>query len=274
MSRHSLALAALIAVVTTGSALAQTTLDIETETAEISALDPTRPAARITAGLGASYSPEYFGSDEYSLGPSGVFRFDYVRLPGGMEFGSTGAVGYLQGFGPRGSFRYIGERDADGDLRGLDNVDRSFEMGLGIGYDADYWRAFADMRYGVVGHHSWVGEFGADAILRPNEAWVVNFGPRANWGSSRFMSTYFGVSQAEANRPRTRFDSYDASSGFYSAGVELGARYSFSPHWGVEGTASYERLIGDAADSPIVEAGTRNQYGLQVLITRSLSLGF
>ena len=57
-------------------------------------------------------------------------------------------------------------------------------------------------------------------------------------------------------------------------GVELGARYSFSERWGVEGKAGYERLINDAADSPITEAGSANQFGMQILLTRSLSLGF
>lgn len=231
---------------------------------------------RFTIGAGASYTPDYFGSDEYSFGPSGVLRFDYIRLPGGFEFGSSGAVGYLEGFGPRGSARYIPSRHANDHkvLKGLDNVDWSMELGLGLGYDAEYWRAFADLRYGFIGHHSWAGEVGADAILRPNDAWVVNFGPRASWGASRFMDTYFGVSDAESNNSAYGLDAYDPSAGFYSAGVELGARYSFSEAWGLEGKATYERLINDAADSPIVEAGTANQYGLQVLLTRSLSLGF
>ncbi|MBP7241415.1 MipA/OmpV family protein [Amaricoccus sp.] len=270
-------IAAAALATSAAQSVAQTTLDLATEEQDLSAFDPARPAVRFTVGAGASYTPDYFGSDEYSFGPSGVLRFDYVRLPGGFEFGSSGAAGFLRGFGPRGTARYIAERNANdhSELRGLDNVDASLELGLGLGYDAEYWRAYGDLSYGFIGHHSWVGEFGADAILRPNDAWVVNFGPRAYWGSSRFMDTYFGVSEAETNRNRSTFDNaYSPSSGFYSAGVELGARYSFSEHWGVEGKATYERLINDAADSPIVERGTNNQYGVQVLITRSLGLGF
>ncbi len=234
----------------------------------------TAPAVRFTLGAGAAYSPDYFGADEYSFGPAGVLRFDYVRLPGGFEFGSSGAVGFLQGFGPRGSARYIGKRESSDHsaIDGLDDVDAALELGLGLGYDAMYWRAFADLRYGVIGHHAWVGEFGADAILRPNDAWVVNFGPRASWGAGGFMSDYFGISSREADKSGLK--AYDASAGFYGVGVELGARYSFSEAWGVEGRATYERLINDAADSPITEGGSANQYGMQVLLTRSLSLGF
>lgn len=235
---------------------------------------PSGPAGRFTIGAGAAYQPEYFGSDESSFGPAGVLRFDYLRLPGGVEFGSTGAVGFVEGFGPRGSLRYIGQRDSSdhAEIDGLKDVDASLEAGLGIGYDAPYWRAYADFRYGFIGHNAFVGELGADAILRPNDRWVVNFGPRALWGASSFMDTYFGVTQTGSDD--SGLDRYDPSAGFYGVGVELGARYSFSEHWGLEGKAGYERLIGDAADSPIVEAGSANQFGVQILLTRSLSLGF
>ncbi len=195
--------------------------------------------------------------------------------PGGFEFGSSGAVGFCAGFGPRGSARYIGERDASdyAELDGLDNVDAALELGLGLGYEATYWRAFADMRYGVIGHHSWVGEVGADAILRPNDAWVVNFGPRASWGAGGFMDTYFGVDPSEARR--SGLSDFDAFGRASTASGSSSARATPSRRaGGVEGQASYERLVNDAANSPITEAGSANQFGLQVLLTRSLSLGF
>ena len=46
----------------------------------------------------------------------------------------------------------------------------SVEAGLGLGYEQRNWRAFADVRYGFVGHNAWVGELGADAIAYPIEA--------------------------------------------------------------------------------------------------------
>lgn len=250
----------------------KTANDVRAE--ELEAVDFPTAGARFTLGFGAGFAPDYFGSEDSSFGPAGVLRFDYIKLPGGLEFGGVGAVGFVEGFGPRGSLRYIPERSASDnrELQGLDKVDATLELGLGLGYEATYWRAFGDMRYGVIGSNAWVGELGADAILRPRDDLVLNFGPRAEWGSSDFIDTYFGVSEAEAGR--SRFDEYQTSSGFYGVGVELGARYSLSPQWGVEGKAVYSRLINDAGDSPIVENGTPNQFDMQVMITRSLSLGF
>lgn len=230
--------------------------------------------ARFTLGAGVGYSPDYFGAGDSSFGPTGTFRFDYIRLPGGFEFGSTAGTGPLQGFGLRGSARYIGSRKAsdNSELVGLEDVDTSFEWGLGVGYDTDFYRVFGHMRYGVVGHNSWVGDVGADAIFRPSEALTVTFGPRAEWGADGFMDTYFGVGQAEAN-PVSSFDAYDPSSSFYSAGVELGVRYALSSRWGVESYFTYNRLIGDAEDSPIVQQGSRDQFGVRLMLTRSIAFG-
>lgn len=242
--------------------------------AQETVIAPTGPAARFTIGAGAQYTPDYFGADDYSFGPAGTLRFDYLRLPGGFEFGSQRVVGFIEGFAPRGSLRYIGSRKASDnpELRGLENVDAALELGLGLGYEAQYFRVFGDVRYGLIGHSAWVGDFGADAILRPNENLIVNFGPRADWGGSGFMNSYFRVTDSEADE--SGLDAYTPDIGFYSVGVELNARYSLSENWGVEGTATYDRLIGDAADSPIVQLGTENQFGLSVLLTRSLQLSF
>ena len=42
----------------------------------------------------------------------------------------------------------------------------------------------------------------------------------------------------------------------------------------VEGGASWGRLLNDAADSPITEEGSADQYRVRLGITRSISLDF
>jgi outer membrane protein len=232
------------------------------------------PAARVTVGAGLSSEPDYPGAGDNTLGPALDLDVEYLRLPGGIEFGSAEPGPLPEGLTFRGAFRYVGERDGseNSELRGLDDVDSSVELGAGLEYASEYWRAFGDVRYGFTGHNAFVGELGADAILRPSDDWVVNFGPRASWGASGFTDTYFGVSADEAEA--SRLEEFDASAGIYGVGVELGARYALSDAWGVEGRANYERLVGDAADSPITDLGSPNQFAAEVLITRSLSLGF
>jgi MipA family protein len=234
----------------------------------------TSPQAVVQLRGGVEAAPSYIGSDSMDVAPDAALRFDYVRLPGGISFGSVDRVGFGEGLDVQGAFRYIGSRrpSEDASLAGTDPVDRSLEVGLGLGYNTEDWRAFGVVRYGVTGHNAWVGEAGADALFRPSDELRINFGPRAAWGSDRFMQTYFGVSASEA--AASELEEFTPSSGLYSVGVEVGARYAFSERWGVEGAASYDRLIDDAGASPIAEAGSRDQFGLRLGITRTIRLGF
>jgi len=231
-------------------------------------------STRMTVGLGASVGPSYFGADDYEVGPWGTVRFDYLRLPGGLSWGSANTIGVREGFGLRGSFRYIGSRDASDrrELTGLDDVDASYEFGAGLGYETRDWRAFTDLRFGFGGHNSWVAEAGADAIFHPLDSVIVNVGPRLDFAGGSFMRTYFGVTEEESIS--SGLDKFTPGSGLSSVGMELGARYAFSDKWGIEGVATYDRLVDEAADSPVTELGSADQFGFRLGVTRSISLGF
>lgn len=221
---------------------------------------------------GVAVTPDYFGSDSYAAGPDFGFRLGYARLFG-LEFGSAdGSAKY--GLGLRGSFRFIGERTADdnAELDGLEDVDASVELGLGLGYQSYNFDAFADMRYGVVGHESVVGELGADVKLHPSDRLTLSMGPRVLVGSGDYSDTYFGVSADEA--AASSFAAYDPDGGVVSAGLEVGAAYQISDNWGLEGAVTWDRFVGDAEGSPIVENGDRDQYGLRIGITRKITLDF
>lgn len=236
--------------------------------------DSATPDVVMTIRGGIQVSPAYFGSDELETGPNVSARFDYVKFPGGFEFGSGQTVGFRRGLGLQGSVRYIPERDSDeySEIEGLDDVDWSFEAGLGVGYEERNYRLFANARYGVIGHNSWVGELGADGIAYPVEGLTLTFGPRVSLGDERFTNTYYGVSEAES--ANSGLAAYDPDGGVLGVGVVLGARYLWNERWGIEGAARYDRLTNEAADSPITEAGSPDQYTFTIGITRRISLDF
>lgn len=235
----------------------------------------TSPDLIFTLRGGASVTPDYFGSDDYSVGPDFAVRLNFLRLPGDRTFGSSDAADPRYGLGLRGSFRYIGERDASDhpELAGLDDVDTSVELGLGVGYSSRNFDAFADLRYGVVGHESFVGELGADVKFNPTDRLTLSVGPRVFVGSDKYAQTYFGVSAAEVGNGYAG-GAYDADGGVLSAGIELGATYQINDNWGVEGAVTWDRLTNDAADSPIVQTGDRDQYGVRIGLTRRITLDF
>ncbi|MFQ6549862.1 MipA/OmpV family protein [Aestuariibius sp. 2305UL40-4] len=220
-------------------------------------------------GVGAESRPEYFGSDENEVEPRLSFRMDELRLG---TFGSGGNP--ENGLGFRGSVRLIGERDSDefDELDGLDDVDQTIELGLGLVYRQPGYEVFADVRRGFGGHESVVGEVGADAIFTPSNQLEWRFGPRVFIGSDEYAETYFGVSEDEA--AASDFDAFDAEGGVLSAGLELGMTYQFNERWAVDGAVGYDRFLGDAADSPIVEEGSDEQYTARLGLMRTFSFGF
>lgn len=223
---------------------------------------------------GVATTPDYFGSDENVLGPDFAFSLNRLTL-GPLEFGGTEQA-EPKNLGIRGSFRYVNERSVQDnpELTGLDDVDATYEFGLGLGYTIANFEAFADLRYGFVGSESFVGELGADVLVHPSDRLTLSAGPRVLLGDDKYARTYFGVTESEAAASDGRFTAYDAAGGLVSAGLEFGARYDVNEDWGVVGAVTYDRLMGDAADSPIVEQGDRDQYGLRIGVTRRITLDF
>ncbi len=235
--------------------------------------DAEKPDLVLTMRGGVRFYPAYFGSTKVKTGPDAAFRIDRAELPGGLVLGSN-ATGFLKGFGLRLSGRYIARRQSSDydEIRGLDDLPFTIETGLGIGYEQPHARAFADLRYGIIGTHTWTGDVGVDGIVHPTEGLTLTLGPRMSFGSTRFMDTYFGVSPEESQASGLR--AYAPEGGVYGAGMELGARYLFNDRWGVEGAARWTRLMNGAADSPIVENGSDDQYQVRIDLTRRISLDF
>lgn len=80
----------------------------------------------------------------------------------------------------------------------------------------------------------------------------------ASYASVDYMRTYFGVTAAGATA--SGLPRFTAGAGFKDVGANVSASYRFSKRWSLQAVGGYKRLIGDAADSPIVDrAGDANQ---------------
>lgn len=231
------------------------------------------PALAFTLRGGVATAPEYFGSDEQETGLALGGSLDYVRL-GGFTFGNPDPFYEPRGLTFGGSFRYIGERDDEDspELAGLNDVDASLEVGGGLRFTTQNFHAFGDIRYGVIGHESFVAEAGADFIMRPTNAFSLRAGPRVLFGDSDYAATYFGVTAAESAASGGTFAAFDADGGLLSAGVEFGAGYRFNESWGIDATINYDKLQGDAARSPITRDD--EQVSASIGVTRRFTLGF
>jgi outer membrane protein len=215
---------------------------------------------------GVAVTPDYFGSKTYSVGPDLGFGLNALSL-GRINIGSTDPHAEKLGFGVHGSFRYIDKRKvADhaelAAVPGVADVKAAAELGFGVAYTARNFSAFTDIRYGVIGHHAFAGEMGADLILRPSDRVKVTLGPRAQFGSGKFAQTYFGTA------------AFAAKGGLLGVGAELGVTYALNDDWGIEGAATYTRLKNSAAASPITGVGSKDQYSVRLGLTRRFTFGF
>jgi outer membrane protein len=87
---------------------------------------------------------------------------------------------------------------------------------------------------------------------------IVSAGPRFTWESTGATSPYFGVDAAQA--AATGLSIFDAKGGAHSAGAGAQVSYRINPQWEVHSYVEYERLLGDAAKSPLVTVrGSPNQ---------------
>lgn len=221
---------------------------------------------------GAGVTPTYFGSRDYRVAPTGSFSFTGLTF-GNTRFGDPdGPRHFAQGTGLRGAFRYIPGRDGINELAGLEDVEASLELGLGLQHTAEFWQVYGDLRYGVLGHRAFAGEIGANALFRGQGGLIVHAGPRAEFGSARFARTYFGITAAEA--AASDLAAFTPRGGVHSVGFEVGAYHPLSDDWGVTGSVRYDRLRGDAAASPIVRHGSRNQLRASIGLTRHFNLRF
>jgi outer membrane protein len=214
----------------------------------------------IDLGAGVMADPRYPGSDEIILSPLPLIFVGKFFVPGVGEVISEDDR--IERFSIYPSFNFNGKRDSSESdkLAGLDDVDWALELGLGMAYRFDWIRGFVEVRQGFNGHSGQVAEFGIDFIANPTEDLQLEVGPRAGWGSDSYMDTYFGITAAEDAASSLYNQSHDAKAGFNTVGVAATASYDLTDDFTFHMRGGWDRLIGDAADSPIVKEGSVNQF--------------
>ena len=120
------------------------------------------------------------------------------------------------------------------------------------------FRLRAELLKGIGGHEGLVGTIGADKIWRDGDRYVFSIGPRVLFSDARYQRAYFGVTPAASLA--SGLPAYRPGGGVHAVALASGLSYQLNNRWGLFGYARYERLVGDAAKSPIVrELGSRNQ---------------
>lgn len=222
---------------------------------------------RVRVGLGGELKPKFIGSDEVEFGP--LWDIDIARGTNPFAFeapdDSFGIRLFSKGgftFGPAANIEWKRKESDIGAPVG--KVKTTAEVGAFADYlPSETIRLRAELRQGVNGHEGLVGSFGADRIWRDGDRYVFSIGPRVLFSDAKYQRAYFGVDNAAALA--SGLPAYRPSGGIHAVAAASGLSYQFNPRFGAFGFARYERLVGDAAKSPIVrELGSRNQLSAGV----------
>ncbi|MBU6372694.1 MAG: MipA/OmpV family protein [Alphaproteobacteria bacterium] len=221
---------------------------------------------RVTVGAAAFLRPEWDGADD--LSPLAVPDIDvrwrdkfFASVRTGVGYNVVSADGWR--IGPYAKVKFGRDESDDRALRGLGDVDATAEIG---GFAEKSWRfarASLEVRQGVGGHEGLVVEAGGDLRFRLSERVALSAGPRLRAVSDDYMQTYFGVTPAQS--ARSGLPTFAAGGGLESVGLAGAIVLRPQPRTTVTLFAEQSRLLGDAADSPLVQLrGSENQTRLGI----------
>ena len=170
-------------------------------------------------------------------------------------------------------YRFGRDEDDAARLRGLGDIDNGLVAGGFVSYDVI---ATPDTRLGVavaVSGQVTGDDFGRSGFGAPNFRVANDYGVETDlslsldqtvserlrltarlgttYASDDYMATFFGVSAAQAANSVAGLNAFDADGGIKDVYMNVGTTYNVTENFELRASLGYQRLLGDAADSPI-----------------------
>ena len=237
------------------------------------------PDWTVTIGAEGRYLPSFDGSGRYVVRPYPIISVRRAGTPGHFIAPRDGwGIAIIDSgnfrFGPVGNLKLPRRESDDAALRGLGNVGWAFEAGLFAEYWPTQWlRTRAEVRQGVGGHHGIVSDITADVVVPVDKQVTVSAGPRVTLATGAALSPYYGIDPGQSLA--SGLPVYDPKGGVRSYGAGAQITYRWTPQWESHAFVEYDRLTGDAANSPLLtRGGSPNQttVGVGASYTFDLSL--
>lgn len=220
---------------------------------------PPAGAWRVSLGAIGLYLPEYQGADAYEFKAFPSLDITWrdrvflnvrqglgVYFYRGKDLRLGASVGYSFGRDENDSANLTGLGDIDDGATA--NLLARWKLGK-VTLDARYEQQITGADTGAQIHTTLgYGHRLGPTMLRPALT--------TTWASDSYMQDYFGISPAQA--ANSGLPTYSAEAGFKSAGARLMIVHPLRGAWALTMLANYDRLLGDAADSPLVK--NENQY--------------
>lgn len=229
-----------------------------------------------TLSAGVGVGPDYEGSDDYRPVPLWGVRVANLYHPS-TYIGIRG-LRLQSNFLPSERFQLgiVADYSSDYDnvdddaVNELEQPSEAVHLGVLAGFE------FSDERhiqYGLEIAATYDVLHGNGAVVTPQasirvplaKTFLLNGSIAASWASGDCMSNRFGISADDA--ARSGLDIHDADAGFKDVELGIGATYVITRRWSVTMSGRYQRMLGDAADSPVIDdRGSQDAFRLGALV--------
>ncbi len=221
-------------------------------------------------------SPKFEGAKSYQ-----VTGFPFVAPAG---FGDNGIV-QIKGaddvrfrvlqfnnfeVGPLAGYRFGRDEDDSARLIGTGDIDGGFVLGAFATYRT------GPLAFSVSYHHQATGDdtgglvrFGAEAVTRLSPTVKLTSSIGTNYATDDYMTAFFGVNALQS--AASGLPVYNPSAGFKDVYIGATAAIDLNDRWTLLLIGRYAHLVGDAADSPIVE--TESQFYGGAALSYKFSIG-
>lgn len=217
-------------------------------------------------GLGPAIIPEYDGADSSTIAP--FLLGDLAYGPYFLELRGLSLRANLLPSrrivaGPVLRLGSSRDDDVDSDrVSRLDEIDAALEAGGFIGFrfggDARGQGQVELTLTGTGSKNGFLGTAGLSYAALRSGRLMLSLDAELNYVDGPAMRTFFGVTRLESQR--ADLPAYRPAAGLRDVGIGVTAGWQFSDRWGLVSRLSYSHLLGDAADSPIVDQeGSRGQ---------------
>lgn len=236
---------------------------------------PTAHADELSIGLGVGWVPEFEGSNDFRIIalPSFKYENDWIEIkPSQLGLEADLFPDSHFDLGPivrYGSGRNDRREVDDPVVSLLETVDDamefgfSFSGGIPIHYmgieDEGIIATRVEVIHGLNSGHGGTTVEGAFRYVRPlSNRFTLISSVSLTWASSDYQQAFFTITPEDA--ARSGLPAFQANAGIKDIGFSVAGRYKFNQHWRSSAIFQLKRLMGDAADSPIVSIrGARNQ---------------
>ncbi|MEM9598537.1 MAG: MipA/OmpV family protein [Acidobacteriota bacterium] len=219
---------------------------------------------------GAALLPEFEGADDLRVGPLIVAQLSSRKATLEIEGLSARADVWRDPrwrAGPALSLRLPRDDTFADDpvIQRLGDIELALELGFFVGHQfplgdspEDRFRIDVSLVQDTLDAHG-----GRVATLEVDYFWKVSrrlrmgVAAHAAWADDDYHRTYFSVSRSQAQD--AGLPEFSAGAGLKDVGLEAYSILAFSESWGVFGRVAVQRLLNDAAKSPVVDLGSRDQ---------------